>query len=179
MKLVEPLNGMIATVNDELSREIDRLEGEDSEFNNIDAIDALMMISDLKRNIRECEERINSMLTAWMLNNGEKQIEYCGMVAERKKSSTRKNWQHDTLLQAVINTSLNDEDRRIVDPETGEYIDLLVVAKPLIDHVVKNIQATAAIREWRVTALRSIVPGLNPDDFCEVESVEKVSIRKK
>jgi hypothetical protein len=54
-----------------------------------------------------------------------------------------------------------------------------VVAKPLIDGVVKNIVDAAAIRDWRVTALRAMIPGLNPDDFCEVEKTERVSIRKK
>ena len=111
--------------------------------------------------------------------NGEKVRDYGTHVAERKISSTRKNWEHKTLLEAVVNTSLADEDSRVIDPNTGEVIDLLVIAKPIIDLVVKNIADAAAIRDWRVTALRAMIPGLNPDDFCEVEKTERVSIRKK
>jgi hypothetical protein len=83
------------------------------------------------------------------------------------------------LIEAVINTSLADENGEVVNPSTGEVIDIITIAKPLIDNVIRNLTATAAIRDWRVTALRNIVPGMNPDDFCEVEKSEKVSILRK
>jgi hypothetical protein len=75
--------------------------------------------------------------------------------------------------------SLANAEGEVVDPATGEVLDILTIAKPLIDNVVKNLTATAAIRDWRVTAVRNIVPGLNPDDFCEVEKSERVSILRK
>ncbi len=149
------------------------------EFNPDEGFNALVNIGELKRQARQIEDSINELLVAWMRINGEKSRDYGTHVAERKISSTRKNWEHKTLLEAVVNMSLADENSRIIDPNTGEVIDLLVVAKPLIDGVVKNIVDAAAIRDWRVTALRAMIPGLNPDDFCEVEKTERVSIRKK
>ncbi len=166
-------------LRDNLESKISRIESEADPFDKGEAFDSLIAISDLKREIREYEDRINKLLTEWMIFNGEKQIDFGTMVAERKRSSTRKNWQHDTLLEAVVNTSISDENGSIINPETGEVIDVISFAKPIIDAVVKNVQAAAAIREWRVTALRTMIPGLNPDDFCEVEVSEKVSIRRK
>jgi len=114
-----------------------------------------------------------------MRMNGDKLIELGGMVAERKFSSSRKNWEHATLVEAVVNKAISGSSGMVIDPNTGEVVDLANISKPLIDSVVESLIKTAAIREWRVTALRSMIPGLNPDDFCEVEKAERVSIRKK
>lgn len=179
MKLHEMVEESRILLSDNLDKKISRLEIEEEAFDNAEAFDALLVIADLKREIRDYEERINKLLTQWMIHNGEKQIDFGGMVAERKRSSNRKNWQHDTLLEAVVNMSISEEQGSIINPETGEVVDIISFAKPLIDSVVKNVQAAAAIREWRVTALRTMIPGLNPDDFCEVEVSEKVSIRRK
>jgi hypothetical protein len=179
MKLHEKIEEVRTILKDDLEPRIGRIENEAEPFDKAEAFDALLIITDFKREIREYEERINTLLTQWMAFNGEKMIDFGGMVAERKRSSTRKNWQHDTLLEAVVNTSIADEQGSIVNPETGELIDVISFAKPIIDAVVKNVQAAAAIREWRVTALRTMIPGLNPDDFCEIEVSEKVSIRRK
>jgi hypothetical protein len=75
--------------------------------------------------------------------------------------------------------SLSQDGGTVIDPNTGELVDLITIAKPIIDIVVKNVTEAAAIRDWRVTALRAMLPGLNPDDFCEVEKAEKISIRRK
>lgn len=144
-----------------------------------DSFGALFMISEMKRQLGKIEEQINFSMVDFMKRNGEKVHDFGTHTVERKVSSRRKNWQHQTLIEAVINTSLSDESSVVVDPNTGEVIDIITLAKPLIDNVVKNLTATAAIRDWRVTALRNIVQGLNPDDFCEVEKSEKVSILRK
>lgn len=179
MKMYEQIEEVRAILKDGLQSKVSRLENEVDEFDKSEAFDALLVIADLKRDVREYEERINKLLTQWMIFNGEKQLDFGTMVAEKKRSSSRKNWQHDTLLEAVVNMSISEEQGSIVDPATGELIDVISFAKPIIDAVVKNVQAAAAIREWRVTALRTMIPGLNPDDFCEVEVSEKVSIRRK
>jgi hypothetical protein len=163
----------------ECSSSIDRIESDDSLFSMEGAFNALFTISLLKKQLSEIETRVNDMTVAWMRQNGEKAHSFGTHILERKVSSRRKNWQHQTLLEAVINTSLSDESGQVVNPNTGEVIDVLSIAKPLIDAVVNNLTATAAIRDWRVTALRNIVPGLDPDDFCEVEKSERVSIIRK
>ena len=179
MRINEQIQSVMNSLTDTAGATVKSFEDGTSEFNPDDAFNALVDIAELKRQTRQIEDSINELLVAWMRLNGEKTRDYGTHVAERKISSTRKNWEHKTLLEAVVNMSLADENSRIIDPNTGEVIDLLVVAKPLIDGVVKNIVDAAAIRDWRVTALRAMIPGLNPDDFCEVEKTERVSIRKK
>lgn len=152
---------------------------EDYQLDMDDSFGALFMIGELKRRLSKIEEQVNISMVEHMKKNGEKVHDFGTHTVERKVSSRRKNWQHQTLIEAVINTSLSNEDSVVVDPNTGEVIDIIAVAKPLIDNVVRNLTATAAIRDWRVTALRNIVVGLNPDDFCEVEKSEKVSILRK
>ena len=110
---------------------------------------------------------------------GDKLLEFGDMVAERKFNSSRKNWAHQVLMEVVVNQALAKDATSVVDPSTGEIIDLTTYAKPIIDSVVEHLTRAAAIREWRVTALKAMVPGLNPDDFCEVEKSERVSIRPK
>lgn len=164
----------------EFEQLVDRsIVDEEYEYNMDDSFGALFLIGELKRRLSKIEEQINLSMVSHMKQNGEKVHDFGTHTVERKISSRRKNWQHQTLIEAVINTSLSDEQSVVVDPNTGEVIDIVAVAKPLIDNVVRNLTATAAIRDWRVTALRNIVIGLNPDDFCEVEKSEKVSILRK
>lgn len=164
----------------EFERHINSFVQSDVEsYSMTDAFNALYMIADFKRLLSRLEEDVNLSMVAFMKMNGEKQHDFGSHVVERRVSSRRKNWQHGTLVEAVINTSLADAQGDVVDPSTGEIIDIISVAKPMIDAVVKNLTASAAIRDWRVTALKNIVPGLNPDDFCEVEKSEKVSILRK
>ena len=155
------------------------IENGTREFDPDEAFNALVDIAEFKRQLRDVEDSINELFVAWMTLNGEKIRDYGTHVAERKVSSSRKNWEHKTLLEAVVNMSLEHEDSRVIDPVSGEVIDLVSLAKPLVDTVVKNLAEAAAIRDWRVTALKSMIPGLNPDNFCEVERSERISIRKK
>lgn len=143
------------------------------------AFEAIFMIAEYKRRLGAIEEQVNQAMVTSMRMSGEKVHDFGTHKVERKVSSRRKNWQHQTLIEAVINVSLANAEGEVVDPTTGEVVDILSVAKPLIDNVVKNLTATAAIRDWRVTAVRNIIPGMNPDDFCEVEKSERVSILRK
>ena len=179
MKINEQIESVMNMLTETAGISVKSFEDGTSEFNPDDGFNALVNIAELKRQTRQIEDAVNELLVAWMRLNGEKVRDYGTHVAERKVSSSRKNWEHKTLLEAVVNTSLADENSRVIDPNTGEVIDLLVIAKPIIDTVVKNIADAAAIRDWRVTALRALIPGLNPDDFCEVEKTERVSVRKK
>jgi len=166
-------------LKENIGKTVERLENEAEEFSESEAFNALVALSDLKATVREFEIRINVLLTTWMRINGEKVLEFGDMTAERKFSATRKNWQHGTLLEAVINKSLSQESTVVVDPASGEVIDLTTIARPIIDAVVENVTKAARIGDWRVTALRSMLPGMDPDNFCEVEKAERVSIRKR
>lgn len=166
-------------LKDSIATTVERLENEAEEFDETEAFNALVSLSELKSTVRELETRINVLLTAWMRTNGEKVLHFGDMVAERKFSASRKNWQHGTLLEAVINKSLSQESTVVVDPASGEIIDLTTIARPIIDAVVENVTKAARIGDWRVTALRSMIPGMDPDNFCEVEKAERVSIRKQ
>jgi len=170
---------------DALSTAIVQCENAVKEFVSVEdmdmnmAFEALFLMSEYKKQLSVIENSINEAMVHNMTINGEKVHDFGTHVVERKISSRRKNWEHKTLIEAVINTSLSNADGEVVNPETGELIDIITIAKPLIDNVIRNLTATAAIRDWRVTALRNIVPGMNPDDFCEVEKSEKVSILRK
>jgi len=155
------------------------VEQDKDSYDMNDAFSGLFSISEMKRRLSKLEEDVNASMVLFMRMVGEKQHDFGTHVVERRVSSRRKNWQHGTLVEAVINTSLSDEYGEVIDPSTGEVVDIISIAKPMIDAVVKNLTASAAIRDWRVTALKNIVPGLNPDDFCEVEKAEKVSILRK
>jgi hypothetical protein len=179
MKLNEEIRSLMDNLAGTVVPSVKSIENGAREFDPDEAFDALVNIAELKRQTREVEDAINELFVAWMRLNGEKLRDYGTHVAERKISSSRKNWEHKTLLEAVVNMSLSQEDSTVIDPNTGEVIDLINIAKPLIDNVVKNLAEAAAIRDWRVTALRAMIPGLNPDDFCEVEKTERVSIRRK
>jgi hypothetical protein len=90
----------------------------------------------------------------------DKLLELPGLpVMERRRGSTRKQWDSDAVLSRVVRHSL--------DPEgTGEY-----PTDPLeaVDRVVTGIKAAAPITPsmgWRVTALRGF---LDVDEFCSTE----------
>lgn len=158
---------------------IARFENKKEESTQDELFNSLVEIGELKTLVRDLEKRLNSLLVEEMRRNGEKVVEYGNLVAERRFSSTRKNWQHETLIEAVVNKALSKDSGAVIDPSSGEILDLTEIARPIVDAVVDNLIRTAAVREWRVTALKALIPGLNPDDFSEVEKVERVSIRAK
>lgn len=179
MTLYDAISEISNLLNENIGKTTKRLEEELEELNKDEVFDALVALSDFKAQVRDLESRLNELLTSEMRRSGEKIMQVGDFVAERKFSSSRKNWEHQVLLEAVVNKALSQETTVIVDPATGEIIDLATFAKPIIDSVVEHVTRAAAIREWRVTALRAMIPGLNPDDFCEVEKTERVSIRRK
>lgn len=179
MQMHDAIKESQTILNENIGKTIERLENQVEEFSETEAFNALVALSTLKADVRELETRLNILLTTWMRANGEKLLDFGDMTAERKFSTSRKNWQHGTLLEAVINKSLSQESTVVVDPSSGEVIDLTTIARPIIDAVVENVTKAARIGDWRVTALRSMLPGMDPDNFCEVEKAERVSIRKK
>lgn len=179
MQMHEVIDSVSETLSDSLGKTIARIERGAEEINQDEVFDTLVHIGELKHIVRDVEGKLNSLLTEHMRMNGDKFLERGSYTAERKIASTRKNWDHQVLLEAVVNKALAEESSIVVDPATGEVIDLSTVAKPLIDTVVDHVTKAARVADWRVTALRAMIPGLNPDDFCEVEKSERVSIRKK
>jgi len=177
------MDELIADVGETLKKGIEsvagRLERQEEKIDEQELFYALVEFGELKYLVRTLETRLNIILTENMRLSGEKYLEFNGMLAERKVSSSRKNWEHNTLIEAVVNKAISGASESVVDPNTGEVVDLASISKPLIDAVVENLTRAAAIRDWRVTALRAMIPGLNPDDFCEVEKAERVSIRRK
>lgn len=179
MLLYDAITHVADFLKENVARTTERLEKEIERANQEELFNALVGLGDLKGQVRDLESRLNVLLTTEMRMSGEKVLTFGDLTAERKFSSSRKNWEHQVLLEAVVNKALSKETTVIVDPSTGEIIDLATFAKPIIDSVVDHVTRAAAIREWRVTALRSMVPGLNPDDFCEVEKSERVQIKRK
>lgn len=179
MEIYDSVREAEIILRENAQRTVERIENNAEEFNKEEAFNALVGLTDLKAVVRELEQRINILLTSWMRSQGEKILYFGDLTAERKFSSSRKNWQHATLLEAVISKSLQQESTVVVDPASGEIVDLALIARPIIDAVVGNLTHAARITDWRVTALREMIPGMDPDNFCEVEKSERVSIRKK
>lgn len=179
MQMYELVDSVSETFKEAIGKTADRLESGAEEFDQDEVFNTLVQIAELKQVVRDTESRLNALLTKHMRMNGDKVLEYGSLIAERKFSSSRKNWDHQVLLEAVVNKALSQDAGMVVDPSTGEIVDLTAIAKPVVDAVVDTLTKAAAIREWRVTALRALIPGLNPDDFCEVDKVERVSIRRK
>ena len=48
-----------------------------------------------------------------------------------------------------------------------------------MDAIVDRLLACAAFRDWRVTALRAHIPGLDPDNFCDVKRTVKAVVSAK
>lgn len=179
MQISDAVEEVTNLLGNKVGATVQRLERQQEEFSADEALNALIALMEAKATIRDVESRLNTLLTQSMRMNGEKTMESGSFIAERKFSSNRKNWNHQPLLEAVVNKALSDESAVVIDPSTGEIVDLSTIAKPLIDAVVDNVTKAARVADWRVTALRAMVPGLNPDDFCESEKIERVSIRKK
>ena len=179
MRMDELIADTAETLKNGIEPVAGRLERQEEDIDAKELFYALIEFGEFKYLVRTLETRLNILLTQHMRMSGEKYLEFGNMLAERKVSSSRKNWEHNTLIEAVVNKAVSGASSSVVDPTTGEVVDLAYISKPLIDAVVENLTRAAAIRDWRVTALRSMIPGLNPDDFCEVEKAERVSIRRK
>ena len=106
-------------------------------------------------------------------------FQHSNYEVERRVYNYRKNWQNDSLLRSVVNTAMDDiEDRNYVDQTTGELINERQIVEPFIEAVINRLLKCAAFRDWRVTALREYMPGVDPDNYCEVERSTKAVIRR-
>lgn len=77
------------------------------------------------------------------------------VLAERRMSTDRRNWQHEDLAKLVIEKEWSN-----------------------IDHpqdVAKALMAAAGFSYWRVTRLREL--GIDPDEYCESTSRMSVSTK--
>ena len=133
-----------------------------------------------KTNKADLDKEANPTLVTVMDMMGEKKFQHSNYEIERRVSNYRKNWQNDSLVRSVVNTALDEvEDRNYVDQNTGELVNEREIVAPFIEAVIERLLACAAFRGWRVTALRNYMPGVDPDNYCEVERTTKAVIRRK
>ena len=143
-------------------------------------VDLLEIIKAIKANVRDADNEANPMLVAMMDNMGTKKFERGSLTVERRVSSYRTNWQNDVLVRSVINTALDEiHPRNYVDQESGAFINEREIVAPWLDAIVDRLLACAAFRDWRVTALRAHIPGLDPDNFCDVKRTVKAVVSAK
>ena len=143
-------------------------------------VDLLEVIKYHKSSIREGDNEANPTLVTIMDNMGTRKFEKGGLLVERKVSNYRSNWQNNVVLRSVISTALDEiDERHYVDQESGELVNERSIIGPWIEAVVDRLLECAAFRDWRVTALRARVPGLNPDNFCDVKRSVKATISRK
>jgi len=142
-------------------------------------VDLCEAIKFVKSDFNTIDKETNPTLVTVMDMIGERRFEYGGYEVERKISNYRKNWQNESLIRSVVTTALDEiEDRNYVDQITGELINERDIVAPFMDHVVERLLKCAAFRDWRVTALRNFLPGVDPDNYCEVERSTKAVIRR-
>ena len=152
-------------------------EGGDLEGTAGPLVDLLEIIKSIKANVRDAANEAHPALVTIMHNMGTKKFERGGLNVERKVSSYRTNWQNDVLIRSVINTALDEiNPRNYVDQDSGEFINEREIVAPWMDAIVDRLMACAAFRDWRVTALRAHIPGLDPDNFCDVKRSIKAVI---
>lgn len=143
-------------------------------------VDLCEAIKFVKSDFNAIDKETNPTLVTVMDMIGERKFEYGGYEVERKISNYRKNWQNESLIRSVVNTALDEiEDRNYVDQITGELINEREIVAPFVDAVIERLLKCAAFRDWRVTALRNYMPGVDPDNYCEVERTTKAVIRRK
>jgi len=142
-------------------------------------VDLLEVIKAHKSVMRDVDNEANPTLVTIMDNRGTRKFERGGLVVEKKQSSYRSNWQNNVLVRSVVNTAMDEiADREYVDQETGEPISERSILAPWIEAIVERLLECAAFRDWRVTALRARVPGLDPDNFCDVKRSSKATISR-
>jgi len=142
-------------------------------------VDLLEVIKYHKSGMRDVDNEANPTLVTIMDTMGTRKFERGGLLVEKKQSSYRSNWQNNVLVRSVVNTAMDEiADREYVDQNTGEPISERAILAPWIEAVVERLLECAAFRDWRVTALRARVPGLDPDNFCDVKRSSKATISR-
>lgn len=182
-KLIE-----IQEAGDELRRlmgEAIRSAQEEAENGNLEEtagpmVDLLELIKGIKASVRDADNEANPTLVTIMDNMGTKKFSRGVLSVERKVSSYRTNWQNNVLIRSVVSTALDEmAERNYVDQESGELVSERAIIGPWIEAVVERLLACAAFRDWRVTALRAHIPGLDPDNFCDVKRTVKAVVSMK
>ena len=139
----------------------------------------LEVIKAHKAVMRDVDNEANPTLVTIMDHMGTRKFERGGLLIEKKQSSYRSNWQNNVLVRSVVNTACDEiADREYVDQETGEPVSERAILAPWIEAIVERLLECAAFRDWRVTALRARVPGLDPDNFCDVKRSSKATISR-
>jgi hypothetical protein len=154
-------------------------EGGELESTAHQLTDLLQVVKWTKQDFNEIDKESNSSLVTIMDKMGQRKFEAGGYLVERKISNYRKNWQNDVLIRSVVNTAMDElAERSYVDQESGELVSERAILGPWIEAVVDRLLECAAFRDWRVTALRARIPGLDPDNFCDVERSTKAVISR-
>ena len=171
------LRGLISST---ISEAQDLAEGGEFEDSANGLVDLLQVIAWAKADIRELDNQANPSLVTVMDQMGTRKFDRGSLEIERKVSNYRSNWQNDVLIRSVVNTCLDEiEQRTYVDQDSGEVIKERSIVGPWMEAVIERLLECAAFRDWRVTALRAHVPGLNPDDFCDVKRSTKAVLSRK
>ncbi len=145
-----------------------------------DMVDLLETLKAHKANLREVDNEANPSLVTVMDSLGVKKFTRGSLEIERRVSNYRSNWQNQVLVRAVITTALDElQDRNYVDQESGELVNERSIVAPWMEAAVDRLLECAAFRDWRVTALRARVPGLDPDNFCDTKRSTKAVISVK
>lgn len=107
---------------------------------------------DLRALTRALEDDVARLLPA-------KRVEVEGLgVIERRRATTRRNWQSLELLDELIR-------RAIVDPETGSIVtDDVIIRQRIVEILTDTIPFTGSLG-WRIVALRD--RGIDPAMWCE------------
>lgn len=123
-------------------------------------LEDLARLRDLARQVGIVADDVESLIAA-SLPAG-RWTEIAGRAWTATRERRRRGWDHDRLLQVVL-------DSRWVDPDTGEIAD---------ETPVEKLRAVYGLRgsHARVQALRA--RGIDPDEFCTVE-VGRLRLRER
>lgn len=179
LNIADYADGLRDMLNGYLKETQEDAEGGNLQGSSEAMVSLLDLLGDIKAQVREIDNEANPSLVTVMDKMGQRNLEYASISVERRVSNYRSNWQNDVLVRAVINSALDEiQPREYVDQETGEPIHEREIVAPWMDAVVDRLLECAAFRDWRVTALRHNIPGLNPDNFCDVKSTTKAVLRR-
>ena len=128
-----------------------------------ECVESFLELDDLRRQFNETFDLLKKVTMVSMSNVTE--IRLKGMLVEKKRKSSKKEWNHTGLSQLVLDrlkmTSLNDD---------GEFALTL-------EEAVARMFTFAHVDYWRVKELAKF--DVNPDRFCKVEEGdETITIRK-
>jgi len=164
-------------LNDTIREAQEKAEGGDLPGTADQMVDLLEVIKALKADVREIDNEANPTLVTIMDRMNTRKFDRGSLTVEKRVSNYRTNWQNKVLIRAVVNTALDEiAQREYLDQETGEFVSERAIVAPWMDAVVERLLACAAFRDWRVTALRAHIPGVDPDSFCDVKRSVKAVI---